>query len=161
MSYYEDLHHLLQLKLVTLKEMPPLTNKVPTNFNANARCDYHSGGMGHDVENYWALKYKVYEMLDSKAVQFTLVNAPNVIQNPTPVHVAAANMVEVVYTGEHLNLIIEVGELATPLLAIKEYLVEYSVYPGCSAFCEDCQKSDEGCGKLKVGIQYLLDMDFL
>lgn len=54
------------------------------------------------------------------------------------VHVAAANMVEVVYTGEHLNLITEVGELATPLLAIKKYLVEYGVYPGCSAFYEDC-----------------------
>lgn len=89
------------------------------------------------------------------------VNAPNVIQNPMHVHVAAANMVEVVYTGEHLNLITEVGELDTPLLAIKEYLVEYGVYLGCSAFCEDCQKSDEGCGKLKVGIQYLLDMGFL
>lgn len=79
MSYFEALQHLLQLKLVTLKEMPPLTNKVPANFNANAHCDYHSGGVGHDVENCWALKYKVHELLDSKAVQFTSVNAPNVI----------------------------------------------------------------------------------
>lgn len=94
-------------------------------------------------------------------MQFTPINAPNVIQNHMPVHVAAANMVEVVYTGEHLNLITEVGELATPLLTIKEYLVEYGVYPSCSAFYEDCQKSDEGYGKLKVGIKYLLDMGFL
>ncbi|XP_050876947.1 uncharacterized protein LOC127080679 [Lathyrus oleraceus] len=129
--------------------MPPLTNKVRVNFNANARCDYHSGGVGQDVENCWALKYKVQELLDSKTVQFMSVNAPNVIQNLMHVHATAANMVEVVYTGEHLNLITEVGELSTPLLAIMEYLVEYSVYPGCSTFCEDCQKSDEGCGKLK------------
>lgn len=89
------------------------------------------------------------------------VNAPNVIQNPMHVRVATANMVEVVYTGEHLNMITEVDKSATPLLTIKVYLVEYGMYPGCSAFCEDCQKSDEGCGKLKVGIQYLLGMGFL
>ncbi|XP_050877813.1 uncharacterized protein LOC127081614 [Lathyrus oleraceus] len=120
-------HDQPQLKLVTLKEMPPLINKVPANFNANALCGYHSGGVGHDVKNCWALKYKVQELLDSKVVQFTPVNAPNVIQNLMLVHVVAVNMVEVVYTDEHLNLITEVGELSTPLLAIKEYSVEYGV----------------------------------
>lgn len=76
----------MQLKLVTLRNLPPLPEKLPVGYNANARCEFHSGGIGHDVENYLALKYKVQDLIDTKAIEFTPNNGPNVIQNLMPPH---------------------------------------------------------------------------
>lgn len=58
--------------------MPALTEKLRANYNANARCEFHSGGVGHDIENCLAFKHKVQDLLDSKAIQFTPDNEANV-----------------------------------------------------------------------------------
>lgn len=39
------------------------------------------------MENCWGLKYKVQELLDSRTIQFTPDNGPNVIQSPMSAHV--------------------------------------------------------------------------
>lgn len=46
--------------------MPAPTEKVPANYNANARCEFHSGGVGHDIESCFAFKHKVQDLLDSR-----------------------------------------------------------------------------------------------
>lgn len=95
MSYSQVLQHLLQLKLVNLRDIPPPPERLHAGYNPNTRCEFHSGDIGHDMENCWALKYKVQELLDSKAIQFTPDNGPNVIQNPMLAHVGATvNVVE-------------------------------------------------------------------
>lgn len=112
MTYSQVLQHLLQLNLVNLRGIPPPPERLPVGYNPNARCEFHSGGMGHDVENCWALKYKVHELLDSKTIQFTPDNGPNVIQNLMPSHgVPTINMVE---ESDSLNLIMDVNPLCTP-----------------------------------------------
>ena len=73
------------------------------------------------MENCWALKYKVQELLDSKAIQFTPDNGPNVIQNSMPAHVGPT--VNVVEEGESLDLIMDVNLLSTPLSCVKSYLI--------------------------------------
>lgn len=67
-SYSQLLQHLLQLKLVSLRNMSAPPEKLPAGYNANARCEYHSGGVGHDIGNCLALKYQVQALLDSKAI---------------------------------------------------------------------------------------------
>ncbi|XP_050877617.1 uncharacterized protein LOC127081402 [Lathyrus oleraceus] len=159
MSYSQVLQHLLQLKLVSLRGMPQPPERLPAGYNPNARCEFHSGGIGHDVENCWALKYKVKELLDSKAIQFTPNNGPNIIQNLMPAHVRPT--VNVVEDGENLNLIMDVNLLSTSLSCVKSYLIKNNIFPGCFPECCECQNHPEGCVNLKVGIQNLIDEGFL
>lgn len=154
MPYSQLLQHLLQLKLVTLRNLPPTPDKLPANYNANSRCEFHSGGVGHDVENCMALKYKVQDLIDSKAIQFTLGSGPNVLQNPMPPH--AGPSVNVIEIEQGLSLIKDVKLLKTPLLSVKEALVKNGVFPGCYHDCCACQKSVDGCDSLKKGIQKLI-----
>lgn len=153
-SYSQLLQHLLQLKLVTLRNLPPTPDKLPANYNANARCEFHSKGIGHDVENCMALKYKVQDLIDSKATQFTPDSGPNVIQNPMSPH--AGPSVNVVEVEQGLNLIKDVELLKTPLLSVKDALVKNDVFPGCFRNCHACQESIDGCDSLKKGIQKLI-----
>lgn len=85
------------------------------------------------MENYWALKYKVKELLDSKAIQFTLDNEPNVIQNSMSAHVGP--IVNVVEDGENLNFIMDVNLLSTPLSCVKSYLIKNDIFPRCFPGC--------------------------
>lgn len=155
MTYYQVLQHLLQLKLVNMMGMPPSSERLPAGYNPNARCEFHFGAICHDVENCWDLKYKVQELLDSKAIQFTLENEPNVIQNPMPAH--AGPMVNVVEDGVNLNLIMDVNLMSTPLLCVKGYLVKNGVFPGCLPYYCECQSQPEGCVSLKTRIQNLIN----
>ncbi|GKV30632.1 hypothetical protein SLEP1_g39424 [Rubroshorea leprosula] len=42
--------------LVTLVPMVPVKPPFPTWYNPQGRCEYHSGGVGHDLENCLALR---------------------------------------------------------------------------------------------------------
>lgn len=81
------------------------------------------------------LKYKVQELLDSKAIQFAPDNGPNIIQNPMPAH--ARPTVNVVEDGENLNLIMDVNLLSTLFPCVKSYLIKNGLFLGCSLdYCE-------------------------
>lgn len=153
-SYSQLLQHLLQLKLVTLRAMPTPPEKLLENYNANARCDFHSRGIGHDIENCLAFKHKVQDLLDAKAIQFSPDNGPNVIQNPMPPH--AGPSVNAVEVEQGSNLVRDVRLLKTPLLSIKDYLIEKNVFPGCLHDCYMCQELADGCDDLKNGIHKLI-----
>lgn len=159
MYYSQVLQHLLQLKLVNLRGMPPPSESLPADYNPNSRCEFHYGGVGHNVENCWALKYKVQELLDSNAIQFTPNNRPNIIQNLMPAHVG--HTVNFVEDGEILNLIMDVNLLSNPLRYVKSYLIKNGVFPRCFLECCECQNQLEGCDNLKSGIQNLIDEGFL
>lgn len=53
-------------------------------YDDNARCEFHSGDPGHTIENCKALKHKVHDLIDSKAISFA-PNSPNANNNPKPV----------------------------------------------------------------------------
>lgn len=67
---------------------------LPPGYDVNSRCKFHSGALDHSIENCKALKYKVQDLIDSKAITFT-PNGPNVNNNLMPPHnKPAVNMVE-------------------------------------------------------------------
>ncbi|MCI79892.1 hypothetical protein A2U01_0101163, partial [Trifolium medium] len=37
--------------MVELKPLPPVAPPYPPTFNKNARCDYHAGSPGRNIEN--------------------------------------------------------------------------------------------------------------
>ena len=72
MSYAETLTQLLELKLVVPKAMLPLPppDKRPSNYDVNAVCAFHSGTVGHNIEDCHAFKCKVQDLIEAKAISF-------------------------------------------------------------------------------------------
>jgi hypothetical protein len=70
MPYGQILPHLLQKGLVQLKPLDPVSPPYPPGFDENARCDYHNGSPGHNIENCRGFKYKVQELIDQKLLTF-------------------------------------------------------------------------------------------
>ncbi|KAK2382101.1 hypothetical protein QL285_069655 [Trifolium repens] len=70
MLYGQILPRLLYKGLVHLKPLDPVSPPYPPGFDENARCDYHNGSPGHNVENCRAFKHKVQELIDEKLLTF-------------------------------------------------------------------------------------------
>lgn len=159
MSYSQVLQHLLQIKLVNLRNMLAPPERLPANYNPNAQCKFHCIGVGHNVENFLVLKYAVHHLLDSKSIQFTPNNGTNVTQNLMLAH--NGPLVNAIEDGEGLNLIMDVNLVTTSLPFVKEYLIKKDVCPGCVSKCHKCKSHPEGCDYLKAGIQSLITEGFL
>ncbi|XP_058745783.1 uncharacterized protein LOC131618617 [Vicia villosa] len=158
MTYAQVLPYLLDLKLVQLRTLATPA-KLPANWDANARCEFHFGAPGHSIENCKALKHQVQNLLDSKAIEFTPTQGPNVVQNPMPPHgTHAANAIEVV---EDAHLVKDVIELGSLLPLLKKELLRMGLYAGCGEFCTDCMVTPSVCDKVKGGIQQLMDSGYL
>jgi hypothetical protein len=56
--------------LVQLKPLDPVSPPYPPGFDENARCDYHNGSLGHNIENCRGFKHKVQELIDQKLLNF-------------------------------------------------------------------------------------------
>ncbi|MCI71717.1 gag-pol polyprotein, partial [Trifolium medium] len=56
--------------MVEPKPFPPVAPPYPPGFDGNARCDYHDGAPGHNIENGRGFKHKVQELIDRKLLSF-------------------------------------------------------------------------------------------
>jgi hypothetical protein len=68
--YGQILPYLIQKGMVEPKPLPPVEPPYPSHFNINARCDYHAGSPGHNIEICKAFKYKAQELIDRKLLSF-------------------------------------------------------------------------------------------
>lgn len=159
MTYSQLLQHLLKLQLISLRDMPAPPEMLPTSYDVNARCKYHSGGVGHNTERCFALKNKVQDLIESKAIQFTPNNAPNVTQNPMPPHTKPG--VNAIERAEDSDVVNDVNSMIIPLTSVKAYLAKNGIFPGCVPDCQKCEDQFEGCSELKKKIQELMDIGFL
>ena len=69
--------------------IPPIEKSPPYPkwYKPEARCAYHGGGAGHDIDNCFALKKRVQSLRDVGWVNFSSApKAPNVGTNPLPEH---------------------------------------------------------------------------
>lgn len=70
LSYSQLLQLLLPTRLIHLRNMPSLPKKAPADYNPSTFCEFHSGGIGHGVEDCLALKHKVQDLIDEKQLTF-------------------------------------------------------------------------------------------
>ncbi|XP_070021891.1 uncharacterized protein [Nicotiana sylvestris] len=54
--------------------------------------------LGHDIEKCWKLRHAIYDLIDANKIEVQTPEAPNINQNPLPVH-HEAHMIELVYEG--------------------------------------------------------------
>ncbi|GKU89516.1 hypothetical protein SLEP1_g3645 [Rubroshorea leprosula] len=75
-----------------------ITEDEDKAIKAKARCEYHSGGVGHDLENCLALRHHVQDLIEAKELQIASepeVVGPNITKNPLPTHNGSTiNMIE-------------------------------------------------------------------
>ena len=58
--------------------------------------------------------------------------------------------------GEVLNLIMNVEQVTTPLCYVKRYLLDNSIFLGCTSECAKCREQLKGCDDLKAGIHLMI-----
>ena len=66
MSLDQAFYHMLEDKLVTLKEPPQKPNTSSPCYKHNERCAYYSNSRGHDTNHCWALKNKIQDLIEMK-----------------------------------------------------------------------------------------------
>ncbi|GKV19447.1 hypothetical protein SLEP1_g29708 [Rubroshorea leprosula] len=98
LSYTEVFRQLVEAGIVTPIPMVPVKPPFPAWYNPQARCEYLSGGVGHDLENRLALKHRIKDLIDAKELQIASeqkVVGPNITKNPLPTHDSSTvNMIE-------------------------------------------------------------------
>ncbi|GKV08463.1 hypothetical protein SLEP1_g20085 [Rubroshorea leprosula] len=75
--------------LVTPIPMVPVKTPFPTWYNPQARCEYHNGGVGHDLENCLALRHGVQDLIEANELQIASepeLVGPNITKNSLPTH---------------------------------------------------------------------------
>ena len=84
MSYTELYPAMVQRGLITTRSLTPL-NPLPSGLRSDLHCEFHQGAAGHDLENCYALKTRVQELIKAKILTFKDAGA-NVIDNLLPGH---------------------------------------------------------------------------
>lgn len=141
-----------------MRELGPPPAVLPLGYDVNACCEFHSGAPGHSIENCKALKYKVQDLIDSKAITFG-PNDPNINNNPMPPHNKTnVNMVEL---DSGRKVITSVNDLKTPLVEMKKILLRSDAFSVCAQSCEYCSKDPQQCEVLKASIQTLMNQGIL
>ena len=84
MSYTELYPAMVQRGLITTRSLTP-PDPLPAGFRSDLHCEFHQGAAGHDLENCYALKTRVQELIKAKILTFKDAGA-NVINNPLPGH---------------------------------------------------------------------------
>ena len=86
MPFVQALHHMLEAKLVTLREPPQKPITASPCYNHEERCAYHSNSPGHDTNHCLALKNKIQDLVDEGALEFTQDGQLEFFCHPSKAH---------------------------------------------------------------------------
>ncbi|XP_015076003.1 uncharacterized protein LOC107020230 [Solanum pennellii] len=97
-------------KIGAIECIPPYRlNPNAPSFQANERCEYHSGVPGNNTDNCWTLKGAIEKLIEHGVVVVTDdQNTPNVNYNPLP---AENNLVGMVCDDQKYKLLSKMGKL--------------------------------------------------
>jgi len=97
-------------KIGVIGSIPPhRLNPTAPGFQANERCEYHSGAPGHNTDNFWTLKGAIEKLIDHGVVVVTDdQNTPNVTNNPLPTQ---NNLVGMICDDQEYKLLGKMGKL--------------------------------------------------
>ncbi|KAI5394883.1 hypothetical protein KIW84_061490 [Lathyrus oleraceus] len=131
---------------------------IPTNpqwwYKPKLHCVYHSGALGHDVENCYPLKTKVQDLVRSGILCFEDVG-PNVKKNPLPKHgKSSINMVQGCPGKYKVKY---VSHIRQSLVEMHKVLCDYSHYENDHDRCRVCTVNQRGCRQVRKDIQEMLD----
>jgi len=164
MTYAELLPDLLKNALVALCPAKVVQPPFPRYYDANAKCEYHSGEIGHSTENCRALRYKVQSLIDSGWLTFQ-EQKPSVEKNPLSVH--ANSTVNAVSVSQGPSLVKSVAEIKKPMdevfraiCRVGLFQYKYKSEDKCG-FHASIEHSIDECAEFKTFVQDLIDRHIL
>ncbi|XP_015075319.1 uncharacterized protein LOC107019300 [Solanum pennellii] len=106
---YSNLFQKLR-KIGAIQCIPPhRLNPNAPGFQANERCEYHSGAPGHNTDNCWTLKGAIEKLIEHGVFVVTDdQNTPNVTNNPLP---AENNLLGMVCDDQEYKFLSKMGKL--------------------------------------------------
>jgi len=99
----------------------------PASFDENAKCEFHSGAPGHNVENCKAFKHIVQDLVDSQAINFA--QSLNVNANHMPAH-GQMGMSAIAEDRRTIGLM-NGDQLKAPMSVVQRPLMKNGNVPGC------------------------------
>ncbi|XP_058757379.1 uncharacterized protein LOC131630634 [Vicia villosa] len=158
MTYTELYPALIHKNLVQTRSPPPVPEKLPWWYKADATCAFHQNAPGHSLEDCWPLKAEVQRLVRSGMLSFRDVG-PNVKNNPLPSHEAPA--VNMVYGCPGKYKIYRVEHIRGSLVEMHATLCEYSHYEHNHAACRICSVNSRGCYIVRRDLQEMMDQGLI
>ena len=85
-SLTQALHHMLESKMVALREPPQKPITSAPSYHPNESYTYHSNSRGHDTNHYWALKNEIQDLVDKEVLEFTQDGQIEFFCHPSKTH---------------------------------------------------------------------------
>jgi hypothetical protein len=123
---------LMDLALVRPRILIPLERqKRPPNYDENAKCEFHSGAPGHNIEGCRAFKHVVQDMVDSETINLAQIMKGDV--NPAPRRgPVKVKMVKKAKKGLEMT---EEDQLKVPMAVVPTPLEQDGVFPVSDNSC--------------------------
>ncbi|KAI5420491.1 uncharacterized protein LOC127135526 [Lathyrus oleraceus] len=131
--------------------VPVELHRRPANYDENARCEYHSGAPGHNIEGCRAFKHAVQDMVDSKAISWapTLNVNANPVPGPMGVKVMSKDKRGIEVTdGDHLKTLMSV---------VPKHLMKRGAFPSVDNCC--AAVATNGCVVMGETIQRMMEAE--
>lgn len=156
--YAKLVSYLIHVGAIMPKEIlaasPPFRHK----HDPNASCAYHVGFIGNSIEDCWALKYKIQDLINYEILTFS-EEKPNVKTNPFTNHGGSA--VNVVVEEETTESVLRVDDVKTPLSVVLKRLKQFGFLAGIHDDCIICVYDPDNCDRLKGCVQKLMDQGLI
>ncbi|KAI5383113.1 hypothetical protein KIW84_070499 [Lathyrus oleraceus] len=140
MPYALLLKKLKDLGMVQLRTLAPLrSDQRPPNYDENAKCEFHSGASGHNIEGCRAFKHAVQDLVDSKAINFA--QFPNVHANHMPAHGKMG--MNAIFEDRRTIGLMNGDQLKAPRPVVPKPLMKEGAFPSVDTCC--AAVATEGC----------------
>jgi hypothetical protein len=153
-AYALLLKRLKDFGLVRPRMLAPLRpDQRPASYDENAKCEFHSGAPGHNVENCKAFKHIVQDLVDSKAINFA--QSPNVNANHMPAH-GQMGMNAISEDRRTIGLM-NGDQLKAPMSVVQRPLMKNGDFPGCDNCC--AAVATNGCVMMRETTQRMMEVE--
>lgn len=102
--------------------------------------------MGHSIEDCWALKKKIQELIDQEILSFS-EEKPNVKTNPLPNHGGAE--INAMIEEENSESVLRAEEVKTLMSIVLQRLEQFGFLEGIHDDCAICEFDPDNCDKLR------------
>ncbi|KAI5396192.1 hypothetical protein KIW84_062407 [Lathyrus oleraceus] len=154
MSYAELYPSLVLKNLLQPRNSLQIPEPLPWWYKPELCCAFHQGAPGHDIENFYPLKYEVQKLVKSGMVSFEDC-APNVKANPLPAH--GNPFVNMVDGCPGSFRVFDMRRIRRSLVEMYKTLCTISDCEHDHNNCIICSVNPRGCLVVKRDIQKLMD----